>query len=56
MKGDLVVVVKSTVPVGTCAKVEAILREELDARGVSFNFDVVSNPEFLRKVTPSTTS
>lgn len=49
MKGDLVVVVKSTVPVGTCARVEAILREELDARRADFAFDVVSNPEFLKE-------
>lgn len=49
MKGDLVVVVKSTVPVGTCAGVEAIVREELEARRVSFAFDVVSNPEFLKE-------
>ncbi|WP_418765632.1 UDP-glucose dehydrogenase family protein [Mailhella sp.] len=49
MKGDLVVVVKSTVPVGTCAQVETILREELKARNASFAFDVVSNPEFLKE-------
>ena len=49
MKGDLVVVVKSTVPVGTCGKVEAILREELAARNADCRFDVVSNPEFLKE-------
>ena len=49
MTGDLVVVVKSTVPVGTCAKVEAILREELEKRGVCAAADVVSNPEFLKE-------
>lgn len=49
MKGDLVVVVKSTVPVGTCGKVEAILREELAARNADCRLDVVSNPEFLKE-------
>lgn len=49
MTGDLVVVVKSTVPVGTCAKVEAILREELEGRGFRAAADVVSNPEFLKE-------
>ncbi len=49
MQGDLVVVVKSTVPVGTCGRVEAILREELSARNAAFTFDVVSNPEFLKE-------
>ena len=49
MTGDLVVVVKSTVPVGTCARVEAILHETLAARGEDFAADVVSNPEFLKE-------
>lgn len=49
MTGDLVVVVKSTVPVGTSARVESILREELAARSVPYGFDVVSNPEFLKE-------
>ena len=49
MTGDLVVVVKSTVPVGTSARVEDILRTELAARGASHGFDVVSNPEFLKE-------
>lgn len=45
----VVVVTKSTVPVGTAAKVKATIQKELDARGVSIPFDVASNPEFLKE-------
>ncbi|MBC7426329.1 MAG: UDP-glucose/GDP-mannose dehydrogenase family protein [Bacteroidia bacterium] len=44
-----VVVTKSTVPVGTSAKVKKAVQESLDARGVDFKFDVASNPEFLKE-------
>ena len=44
-----VVVTKSTVPVGTASKVHAAIQEELDKRGVSVEFDVASNPEFLKE-------
>lgn len=45
----IVVVTKSTVPVGTAAKVKAVIQKELDHRGVSVKFDVASNPEFLKE-------
>jgi UDPglucose 6-dehydrogenase len=49
MKDYRIVVDKSTVPVGTADKVAAALRETLDARGENLEFDVVSNPEFLKE-------
>jgi UDPglucose 6-dehydrogenase len=45
----LVVVTKSTVPVGTAIKVRNAIQEELDKRGVEIDFDVASNPEFLKE-------
>lgn len=45
----LVVVTKSTVPVGTARKVRGTIQAELDRRGVDINFDVASNPEFLKE-------
>ena len=49
MQNYLLVVTKSTVPVGTALKVKAAIQEELDKRGVNIPFDVASNPEFLKE-------
>ncbi len=45
----VVVVTKSTVPVGTAEKVRSAVQAELDKRGVSIDFDIASNPEFLKE-------
>ena len=45
----VLVVTKSTVPVGTASKVKAVIEEELRQRGFEVPFDVASNPEFLKE-------
>ena len=45
----VLVVTKSTVPVGTAKKVKAVIEEELRKRGAEIDFDVASNPEFLKE-------
>jgi UDPglucose 6-dehydrogenase len=45
----LLVVVKSTVPVGTCEKVRDAIAHELSVRGTDIVFHVASNPEFLKE-------
>ena len=49
IKKHVVLVTKSTVPVGTAIKVRAAVQEELDKRGINIEFDVASNPEFLKE-------
>lgn len=44
-----VVVVKSTVPVGTCERVRDIIKNEVNRRGIEVPFDIASNPEFLKE-------
>jgi UDPglucose 6-dehydrogenase len=45
----MVVVTKSTVPVGTSVKIKNAIHAELEKRGVDIGFDVASNPEFLKE-------
>ncbi len=49
MNRYVLVVTKSTVPVGTARKVKAVIEEELRNRGVQIDLDVASNPEFLKE-------
>ncbi|MFJ1490676.1 UDP-glucose dehydrogenase family protein [Capnocytophaga canis] len=49
MQSKLIVVDKSTVPVGTADKVKATIQAELDKQGKNIEFYVVSNPEFLKE-------
>ena len=49
MQKYVLVVTKSTVPVGTARKVRQTIQEELDKRGADIQFDVASNPEFLKE-------
>ena len=49
MQRRAIIVDKSTVPVGTADKVAATIQKELDKRGTQLEFDVVSNPEFLKE-------
>lgn len=49
LQHDCLVVTKSTVPVGTCERVEKVMREQLALRGKAINIRVASNPEFLRE-------
>ena len=46
---DIIVVNKSTVPVGTADQVKTIIQEEMSKRNVEYNVHVVSNPEFLKE-------
>jgi len=49
MNDYLLIVTKSTVPVGTAIKVKKAVQDELDKRGLNIEFDVASNPEFLKE-------
>ncbi|WP_075559853.1 UDP-glucose dehydrogenase family protein [Parabacteroides timonensis] len=49
IKKHILVVTKSTVPVGTAKKVRQAIQDELDKRGIQIEFDVASNPEFLKE-------
>ena len=49
IKKYTILVTKSTVPVGTAQKVKAVIQEELDKRGANIDFEVASNPEFLKE-------
>ncbi len=49
MNNYVLLVTKSTVPVGTAALVKAAISDELEKRGVDIPFDVASNPEFLKE-------
>jgi len=49
MEDYIVIVTKSTVPIGTAEKIRKAVKEELDKRNADIKFDVASNPEFLKE-------
>ena len=49
MSKKILVITKSTVPVGTSERVRTVIEEQLELRGQTIEFDVVSNPEFLKE-------
>jgi UDPglucose 6-dehydrogenase len=49
MSNYMVIITKSTVPIGTAFKVRNVVQKELDKRGSELKFDVASNPEFLKE-------
>jgi UDPglucose 6-dehydrogenase len=49
MTDYLVVITKSTVPIGTSEKIRTVIKEELEKRKLNLNFDIASNPEFLKE-------
>jgi len=49
MSGPKIIVNKSTVPVGTADKVREVVKSKLDFRNLKLDFNVVSNPEFLKE-------
>lgn len=49
ISNDLIVVNKSTVPVGTADQVKSVIETEMQKRGVNYDVNVVSNPEFLKE-------
>lgn len=49
MNGYKIIVNKSTVPVGTCRRLKKMISNHLKTKGIHYDFDVVSNPEFLRE-------
>ncbi|WP_296866670.1 UDP-glucose/GDP-mannose dehydrogenase family protein [uncultured Methanobrevibacter sp.] len=51
MNHDCYVITKSTVPVGTSHKIGKIIQKKLHERNKSFNFNLISNPEFLKEGT-----
>ncbi|WP_299125711.1 UDP-glucose/GDP-mannose dehydrogenase family protein [uncultured Tenacibaculum sp.] len=51
MNNELVIVNKSTVPVGTVNEIKNVIQKELTKRDIVINFEVVSNPEFLKEGT-----
>ena len=49
MENHLIIVNKSTVPIGTADKVKEVIHNVLEKRKISIDFDIVSNPEFLKE-------